>query len=569
MKQAQIERELWADACRRDFWTFLLYGFGVKHFMEANPDKHWCTVRLHKPLADWYGRHIRDWLATRATRTRRKKLMIVWPRGFGKTTTITKAGNLWLHLQDPDLATAVDSVTQQMSEKFVGVIRDTLEGANPYAWFPLLYGNWVGARLWRNDALTHAMRRAHSRSEPSLEATSVDRGLTGKHPDALFIDDPVTREKLREGDSWLKIVDDHIDALIPVMPPQGLVVASATRYSDIDWLGRLMRDEGVRSIDGMQCRDPFFKLSANGQWDLFLMRARTDLGDPVLPEIWDAQALDDYERKNPYDFAAQMMNEPNEGEHMPVTREQIEHMYVDEKELPSNLRYSIHLDTAFKEREKAGRGDYSVICVWGHQVGTGTVYFVEGRRSNTWGASEYSDQLVSILQDYRMRRKQVFAITDETPAGKADTFTLYLMGACHAAGVPMPPFIRITQTTKKTTRIREAAMYWADGRVRLLRNAREVQHLVLEMLRLHGAHDDMADASASVFHPDVYTAERINLPGGTTNPIVRPWDEFLHTPTRLWTPEQAGQVYDADVEREQRYNPVEEAQHWMRLGGVD
>lgn len=552
---AELERQLWGEACRRRFWTFARRGFGIAPWMVDNPHKLWLTERVHKPLCAWYEWHVRDWLANRRTASRRRKLAIVWPRHFGKTTLITKAGQIWLHLQDPDLATVTYSVTQTRSHEFVTAIRDTLEGANPYAWFPMLYGNWVGGRNWKAGSLTHNHRITHGRSEASFEASSVEVGLTGKHPDAVFIDDPVTIEKLREGEGWLKLVDEGVNALIPVVPKNGLIVACATRYRDYDWLGNLFRDEGVRSLDGMTVRDPDFKLDADGQWDLYLMRARNDLGDPVLPEVWDDQALKDYARKDPMGYAAQMMNEPGEGAHMPVTWAQVEDMVIDVKDLPRDMRYSIHLDAAFKDAARIGRGDYNVIEVWGHK--NGTAYYLDGKRSNEWQPQDFADAFVTTLQGLVAKRARVFVVTyDLETGGLKGSMKLFLMGACHAVGLPLPPTKPMHRNLSKDTRIREAAMYWADGRVKLVRTAPEWRQLASEMVRLGVARTrDMADAAADVFAEGVYTPESTGTHQGSYRP-VRPWDEELGAPIRDWSPEFARRVVDEAV-RVKREEPVE------------
>jgi len=552
--RSELERGLWAEACRRKFWTFARYGFGISNWMNANPHQPWLTERMHRPLCDWFEWHVRDWLATRHKASRRRKLAVIWPRHFGKTTLITKAGQLWCHLQNADLATVTDSVTQTKSYEFMNSIRDTIEGANPYAWFPQLYGSWVGQRNWKLGSLTHNQRIANARSEASFEASSVEVGLTGKHPDAVFIDDPVTIEKLREGEAWLKLVDDHVNALIPVVPKNGLIVACATRYRDYDWIGRFIKEEGVRSLDGMQLRDPDFKLSRDGQWDLYLMRARTDLGDPVLPEVWDEQALRDYENKDPMGFAGQMMNEPGEGAHMPISWAQVEGMLIEDRELPRTMRYSLHCDAAFKSADKIASGDYSVIQVWGHEPQTGQVYFLGAKRSNVWKAEEFLDAFVATLQGLVAQRKRVFVVTyDEETGGLRGTMQMALMNACHAIGLPLPPCKPMRRNVRKDTRIRDAAMYWADGRVKILRTAPEWRQLASEMVRLGVARTrDMADAAADVFAEGVYKPETTGSSIGNYRP-VRPWDEELGTPTGRWSADFVRRVADsAQVQREEK-----------------
>jgi len=232
-------------------------------------------------------------------------------------------------------------------------------------------------------------------------------------------------------------------------------------------------------------------------------------------------------------------------------------MYVDK--LPTTLRYSIHLDTAFKRMETVGRGDYSVICIWGHEPGTGRVFFVEGKRSNIWDSRKFTMELVEVLRRYDRLGKPVFVITDDRPGGKADTYQTYLTDACNDAQVRLPPFITVQTRLRLDVRIREAGMYWLEGKVRLLRNAPCVETLVLEMTRHKPINDDMADASANVFNPEVYTPG-INTSTSGQIALSRPWDEFLYAPGPLRT-EEAREIYDELVRSE------ELEKHFAALGG--
>ena len=281
------------------------------------------------------------------------------------------------------------------------------------------------------------------------------------------------------------------------------------------------------------------------------MRARNDQGDPVLPEVWDEVALKDYERKNPFDFASQMMNEPGEGEHMPITREQVEQLWVSEAEVPHNMTYSVHCDIAWKSLETLGTGDFNVIQLWGHT--RGDVYYLWGARSNTWRSEDFLDALVACVQRCRKERLRApFTITIDKPTGgSGDAIANLIWNAFAQAQIVCPPVLQITRTAKKESRIRAAAGYWINGNVRLVRDAPEVEALVLEMVRLGVTQfDDMADAAADVFHADVYTPERVY--GTDPQPPVprRPYDEILQMPLELVDDEGVRELYDRIVERE-------------------
>ena len=83
--------------------------------------------------------------------------------------------------------------------------------------------------------------------------------------------------------------------------------------------------------------------------------------------------------------------------------------------------------------------------------------------------------------------------------------------------------------TSKNNRIAAAIPYWVDGHVKLVQGAPGVEKLIHQMTRLGIAtHDDWADASADVFHPDVYTPLVMGKLGEEIGEVpVQPGDDLL------------------------------------------
>lgn len=560
LPEPKNELVLMQHLCRSHLWPFVLYAFGIQNYMTRHPANQWCVERVHRPLCEWLEWHIKDWLRTRHTRTLPKKLLIVWPRGFGKTTLVTKAAQLWCHLQETDLSSITDSVTVEKSWDFLQSLKTVMAGEDPNAWFSKLYGSWRDPkRPWKQGFLVHAMRQSLAAEAASMVCSGVEKGITGKHPDALFIDDPIVQEKLVEQGGWLDKVNRHMDAMIPAIRQDGLLVGTATRYHDSDWLGKYIRDEGVKTLLGHIPPYLDFDLDEKtGQWDLYFMQARDTEGKSVLPEVWPEEALSAYERKSSMDFQSQMMNDPGTGEHMPLTKEQLDLMWVSPKDVPGNLRISIHCDTAWKSRTSIGRGDYNVIQVWGHAVdGSGSVYYLEGYRNNRWRSEEFLDTLVALIQKVKKERGvKPFAITDERAlGGKNDIFEGLVWSHCAAAGVVAPPVFLLNRgQLRKEIRIREAAGYWVNGKVWLVRRAPGVESLVAEMLRIGvSQHDDMADAAADVFCEEVYTPSRVmGSQGDQAPPPRRPYDEYLQMPLHMIDEDGVRELYDHMVEKEEQ-----------------
>lgn len=504
------ERELWADICRRDFWWFFQTAWGARSYMADHPNDRWIAPRVHRPICRWLQSHVEDWERNRAQGNKnRKKLALVIPRSFGKTVTATKALSLWAQVRNPDLSSYIGSEVLTKAIDFLRPIKSVMDGSDHHSWFTWLYGNWFSPeRIWTHGSVVHAARRVLGRSEPSFGTWGVEGGITGAHPDWGCFDDPLSEEKLKESGSWLATVNQSMAALRPAFRTDSFFMLSLTRYRDNDVAGTYFKLEGVKSWNGHPPTNTDFAIREDGEWDVYFLQAYNADGTAVLPEVWPLKELRKYESTRPAEFAAQMMNEPGSGEHMELTAEQVAQLWIDKTELPSQLILTLHLDTAFKLQKTRGQGDESVYELWGHDPrGNGDVYYLEGYGSPNWRIEEYVDRLVQLAQRLKTDGKRIRLMTDDKEmGGKAGTWVNVLKSYFHGAGLTMPPLMQLTrQGTNKIVRMREAAGFWVDGHVKLVRGAPGVDRLIHQMVRLGvSGHDDWADAAADVFAKEVY-----------------------------------------------------------------
>jgi len=455
-------------------------------------------------------------------------LLILIPREFGKTTLITRAGMLWLHLQDPELSVYIGSENKEQAIKFFKPLKEILNGADPYQKFSHFYGNWYNKdREWKEERVVHAVRKATAVPDPSFGIWGVETGLTGSHPDVLCFDDPVSYEKMSTHGNWLQIVNDHVSSLNFVLKGDGLRVWIGTRYHDGDHIGTTLRKHGAKTVAGMPCPD--IDPRENGIWNLYFLAARDLKGRPIYSQFNEAR-LTEIRQENEMKYYAQMMNDPSTGEHVPLTRKQVDQLWVNKKDVPKNLRISVHIDTAFKYRDRIARGDENVIQVWGHaRDGSGDLYFLEGYSSRTWRAEDFNAKLVAILQRLRASARWPFVLTDELEmGGKAGTWELTLQSWCHAVNMPAPRILLIPRgNKKKLLRMTEAASYWIEGHVKLVETAPGVETLVDQMIKIGtSAYDDWSDTASDVFHKDVYMPMRLRAKDQQVD-IVRPYDAEL------------------------------------------
>lgn len=486
-------------------------------------------------MCDWFEAHVKQWLEARKDPATAYKLnlAILVPRRVGKSTIFTKAGLMWIALQDPEASCYIGSEKAEFAEDFLQPVKEILKGNDGYAKFPWLYGIWYDtSREWKRGYVVHAARKNAARGDPSFGTWGVKSGLTSKHPDILCLDDPTSYEKMGGDANWLFTVNEHIASLEPVIEKDGLMIWVGTRYSDGDHFGNYFRLEGVKSVAGM--RMPNVPIKPDGKWNVYFIDARDpDNNDiPTCPSIWSDADLVNYEKQHPIRYMAQVRNNPTTSKFSPITREDILGYIVDPGTVSlKGLWVSIHIDTAFKKLVTQVRGDETVIVMWGHlRNGTGDVVYLGGYGSNYWQAEDLLVKLVWCVQDMRMKGARVRMITDEPElGGKIGAWELLIRNYFNDRMIPCPPINLLPRgSQQKVARLTIAADFWKDGHVKLLRDAPGLEPLIDQMSKIGASmHDDWADAAADVFHKDVYQQMSMLESRAQTEEIGHPMDSIL------------------------------------------
>jgi len=553
-------------------WWFVHMAWGAENYMRQPGEIRWLVPRVHKPYLRWLQNQMMDWKhSRRAGKLDRWYVAIIIPRGFGKTVTATKCALLWSHLDEPDMSSVIGSEVHPKAKEFLAPIAEVMSGRNPFAWFCWFYGQWYDPdRDWNADRVVHAYRNNLGLTEPSIGTAGTEKGVTGYHPKQYWEDDPLSANKLREGGNWLDMVKDAHDAVHPALQTNGWFAMVLTRYLDEDVAGTALSVDGIKSWDGMPPDDArLAEKIGKGAWRVWFMQARDENGEPTLPEVTSKEFLDDYERRKPADFAAQYMNAPGTGEHMPLDKSQIPSIFVKRsalRDLP--IEYAtIHLDTAFKSKEKQEKGDYNVISVMLHDMrNNGLVYFDYALFDKKWRVEQFNDKLIEVVRNLTSRRIRIRAIIDEVePGGKRGSWKLLMQKTIEGAGLRCPEIIQLPrQGTKKVERIKAAAGFWVEGWMRLVCDYDEkvalhpqwkqwhtertpgLDMLIEQMLKIGvSAHDDMADACADVFIDQVWRRPQLGMGMNATEEgdiPVQPGDSDLKNFGKAISNEQAAMM---------------------------
>lgn len=510
----------------RDFWFYFQWVFGAA----SNPKgQKWIDEDIHKPLADWFQKHVFEWMGWRKHGiVRQKHLAVVVHREVGKTTLISQAGQSWLHLLDPEMSSYTGSEKLELAAKIVGPIKSVMDGSDRYSLFSTLYGNWsTGARTWKSGEIVHAARRNTARKDPSLGTFGVETSIVGAHPDAIFRDDPTSYERMKSDIDWLTMVNDQTTSLIPVLQADGMFVDVGTRYGSIDHFGAQFESpeeggDGVASISGMQT--DAITVHPKGMWHVYFMAGRDAEGKPTTPKVWPEARLANYKQRNPIRYAAQVMNDPGESDFNPITRDQLKQCIVPIKEVPwAALDYAIPCDLALWDGRKRINKDETVYEVWGYpKNGSGDVYYIEGEGSMYWRDEDFSARLVALVQRYRRKGFRIRGISnDKATAGLQGIWTTNLRNKFADANEPMPPHYEFNRgATQKIQRISAVVNFWVDGHVKVVENSPGHERLFSQMERIGEMQlvadsgrkgrkkDDWLDPMTDAFEPCFYQPMR-------------------------------------------------------------
>jgi hypothetical protein len=562
----EAERDFWRHRCMDSFWWFFKYAYGYDFNPKGDLGKRpWLFEATHKPACDWFEKHAREWLADReAGRAKAKKLICVVPRDWGKTTLFAQAGQMWLHLHDPELATYTGCETITRAREVLNGIKAVISGDDPYARFSWLYGRQgpTARRKWKVDGVVTAARTNLTRRDDSYGIWAVQSGMVGLHPDGGFFDDPNTYERMDRHVDWLDVVWNHMSTLIPVFQMDAFWMLTATRYGEGDHIGRCvdpMRG-GVKSMSGMPM--PGVKVDPDGIWDVFYLDAIGPNGELLMPQIWPADRIKAFERENSVRYWAQVRNNPTQNPHNVLPEHIVKTLITAPADVDyKKLRVSLHIDTAFKNPKRRIRGDLSTISAVGHVPKTGKVAFLGAKVRKECDSEEFIQLLIDQTKEWRRRCARVSCITDEQDiGGKPGVWPALLKTKFREAGVEMPEFLVLDRDSKrKEDRLIHAAGFWRAGKIMLIRDAENLDLLVEQMSKIgFTEYDDVADATADCWNDRLYQIIWNTKADAIAQQTGNPFDDVL----------KPGPAGDAAAEKIASMYATHDAMNGMRFDVV-
>jgi len=227
-----LYKKLLGETLKHDLWYLLRVGLQM-NFLDEQLTGH----DFIKHLSDNWGSDIG----------------ILLPRGFGKTLPVSGMCISCI-LQDPNIAMLQMSRTDGNADKIGAFVSEHLmyndmlqecfgRKYNPDGFLPSSVSE---CGSWGKDGYMLPYRTVR-RIDPTFVNISLKSAKAGKHPDIIWVDDATEKENNNE--VGYEHVDDVIRGLKYLLPANGFMIWTATRWSDADPVGRAY-DKKLRGKQG-------------------------------------------------------------------------------------------------------------------------------------------------------------------------------------------------------------------------------------------------------------------------------------------------------------------------------
>lgn len=324
----RAHRRMVKERATIDFWFFLRY-------VIRNPVLY---APLHRRIAKWL--EPQNW-------TKLKKMLLI-PRGHIKSNLVTVGWVTWEIIRDPNIRVLLASHKESDGTKFLNAIQKIILSERFQAIFPeirpaLRAGSATIKKRWSDKAML--IQRQGDAVDNTVEVSSFETEMTGRHYDLFVPDDIVTRQSVQQPEIIKKTRENH-QLCQSLLDPGGREVMVGTRYDWSDEYGSIIDDEDMaKEYDIITARalpDISFITnirSGRHKWTeaddnvlLYPTRftlAPQDYVDPDDPTKNKKSLTSLYTTQGAWTFSCQYMNDPVDPATATFKRSAIEGMWVD------------------------------------------------------------------------------------------------------------------------------------------------------------------------------------------------------------------------------------------------
>mgnify|MGYP001095078902 CR=1 FL=1 len=383
----------------------------------------------------------------------KKRIIVIWPPGHGKSTCATVNYPLWRIGKNHELRFIIASHRKDFVKSFPREIRAHM--LSPA--YIELFGNLKPHHpdVWTQDQLV--VTRDRILKDPTITALGVGQGLIGIRADEIICDDvqDETRarsEVIRASDrAWFK------KELLGRLEPDGRLIYICNRYHQVDLAGELLeeaeRDRDLWTVLGQPAIDKDNNALWPDRWSLnYLLARKREVGSPIFQCVWQG--------------------DPTALIGMIFKAEWLEYYQV--KPALDTLRIVMGVDLAISEKQTA---DFFAIVVLGMDK-DGIIYLLDYYQ----GRLDFPAQL-KMVEAYAAAYHPTRIGVEQTAYQKA------FVQAIRPTALPV---IGVDAKGDKQERIQQLAPFIENKTFRL---SKQQDDFIMQLLQFPtGEHDDLLDA---------------------------------------------------------------------------
>lgn len=166
-----------------------------------------------------------------------KRKLIVMPRGSFKSSICSVAYPIWMLLRNPNLRILLDGELYTNSKNFLREIKLHLKSVK----LTKMFGNFENRSCWSEGEII-INQRDKVLKEASITASGIGSEKTGQHFDLIIMDDLNSPSNSQTQEGRDKVIQ-HYRYNISILEPNGIMVVVGTRYSELDVIGYILKNE--------------------------------------------------------------------------------------------------------------------------------------------------------------------------------------------------------------------------------------------------------------------------------------------------------------------------------------
>ncbi len=417
-----------------------------------------------------------------------KRIVVLAPRGHGKSQVWTHVFPVWSYLKNRNSRTLIAAKAKEQSVKLLSLIKQDFE-RNPRLWAD--FGDCT-SKPWQDDKIYLQRDTAIPLKDPTFEAVGVLGAITGSHFDNIVLDDIIDDENVRTEKRRQSVLTWLKKTVEPLLEPGGRICAVGTRKHYRDVYQHLLDNPSWYHVacqeriygDHRRCgykailQEPVYEPIFDSAGILVNIEVKGDYSI-LLPERWTIQKLlmNKISMGTPI-FESEYQNNPTALEGLLFDEDWIQYYKTPSEVEAMNMKFKVMaFDLAVSEKQIEG-GDFFAGVVIG-LTDQNKFYVIDIIHEHL----DFPSQVRKILLWYDLHRPDVVVI--ETNAYQKAL-------AQHLQSISTLPIVQKKTVTDKYTRLLEISPYFESKRVYIREDMEELVQEYKEFPR--GEHEDILDA---------------------------------------------------------------------------